>query len=121
MAEQDQLPSSTTCKEEVSFDDMMTRIGEIGCYQWTVFVALSAGIMAECMVVFVYVFVAATPAHFCSTPELDHLNLTESMRLNLTVPPDEGGTIVVEQVCEINVTNEASFELLMLFIILELF
>ena len=86
-----------TCKE-VDFDDLMNLVGEIGCYQWVVFIFLSMGIMAECMVVFVYVFVAATPSHYCSTPELDNLNLTESMRLNLTLPRDDGGTVIDGQV-----------------------
>ena len=36
------------------------------------------------------VFVAGTPEHWCATPELDHLDLTEDQTRNLTVPVEEG-------------------------------
>jgi len=76
----------------------MGRIGEIGLYQVAVFAALSLGIIFEGLVILSYVFVAATPGHHCATPELDQLNITDSARLNLTVPPDSGGSYSVGEV-----------------------
>lgn len=85
-------------KEQIDFDDLMSRMGEIGRYQWIMFVLLSLGQLAEVMVVMAFVFVAATPGHTCATPDLDHLGLDDAIRLNLTIPPDSEGSTSIGQV-----------------------
>ena len=83
----------------IDFDDLMSVVGEIGLFQWLIFLFLSLGILAEAVVVLAYVFVAATPNHHCATPELDAVNnLTKDIRLNLTIPPDDDGSTTYNMV-----------------------
>ena len=84
--------------QSVDFDELMSGVGEIGCYQWAIFLVLSLGVMTQAVVSLSYVFVAVTPGHHCSTPELDPLNLTRSLRLQFTIPPDKHGSTTDQQV-----------------------
>lgn len=81
-------PSAATPK--MDFDELLTLTGEFGRFQALVFAVLSIGILIEVMLVLGYVFVAATPAHWCTAPEeLDRMNLTREDLLRLTLPVDE--------------------------------
>ena len=83
-------------KRDVDFDDLMELSGlQFGRFQFVVFVLLSLGILVEVMLVMAYVFIAATPDHWCSTPQLDGLNLTDDVRRNVTIPleDDDAGQV----------------------------
>lgn len=81
------LQSKSSNKKEVDFDDLLSIVGEFGKYQLIVYVLISAGIAVEVLFVMSFVFVAAVPTHNCATPGLDHLNLPDDVRRNLTIPP----------------------------------
>lgn len=81
-------PSAATPK--MDFDELLTLTGEFGRFQALVFAVLSIGILIEVMLVLGYVFIAATPAHWCTAPEgLDRMNLTHEDLLRLTLPVDD--------------------------------
>jgi len=80
-------PAATTPK--MDFDELLTLTGEFGRFQAIVFAVLSLGILIEVMLVLGYVFIAATPPHWCTAPqELDRMNLTHENLLRLTLPVD---------------------------------
>lgn len=76
---------SSSKNETITFDDVMIIIGEFGPYQFLIFLTFALGMIIEVMLVMSFVFVAAVPEPFyCSEPRLNHLNLSEELKHNIS-------------------------------------
>ena len=70
----------------MEYDDLLLFIGEFGIFQRIIIILVSlVGIQASFANMSI-VFLAAVPAHFCNIPSLSHLNLSEDVLKNLTIP-----------------------------------
>ncbi len=73
-------------KGSMDFDDLLKLLGEFGRYQKYI-----CSILLLCLVVTPFnnvgiVFIAGVPEHWCFTPELHWLNLSDNVIKNLTIP-----------------------------------
>lgn len=72
----------------MEFDDLLKRLGEFGRYQKFVCFAVLSCLVAVPFNNVGIVFIAGVPKHWCFTPELQQLNLSDSVVKNLTIPPE---------------------------------
>ena len=75
----------------MDFDALLIELGEFGKYQkrWFYICMLPISVFAAFNNMSV-VFLAASPSHWCRTPSLDHLHLSQDTIANLTLPPQAG-------------------------------
>ncbi|XP_055844858.1 carcinine transporter-like [Episyrphus balteatus] len=74
----------------IDFDDLLPMVGEFGLYQKFLFVCMIPFAFFVAFVYFAQIFITLVPEeHWCSVPELEHLDVTE--RLALSIPLEADG------------------------------
>ena len=64
--DKDQKYENEELNEKVTYEELMTKIGEFGPRQFSIFVAYSMGLFVEVLIVMTFVFVAGThTSHNC--------------------------------------------------------
>ncbi|XP_075971307.1 carcinine transporter-like [Anticarsia gemmatalis] len=82
------LDKKKNIEKEVSYDEILTKAGEMGCYQWLLVFYSLPFYWFGVMVYFSQMFITeVSPNHWCRIPELE--NLTDFQRRDLGVPKDE--------------------------------
>ena len=90
----------------VSFDDIISEAGGFGRYQKYIHVFIIFMFsVPSCWHNLGIVFLAAVPDHWCQSPSADHLNLSRTDRLNLTVPREVEEGVEVFSRCRKYVRN----------------
>ncbi|XP_055911752.1 solute carrier family 22 member 13-like [Eupeodes corollae] len=88
------LPTTTGNDDEekplIDFDDLLPMVGEFGLYQKFLFLCMIPFAFFVAFVYFAQIFITLVPEeHWCSVPELEHLNVSE--RLALSIPHEGNG------------------------------
>ncbi len=81
----------------MDFDDLLKTLGEFGRYQKCICFLLSLCMLTVPFSNIGIVFIAGVPEHWCFTPGLKRLNLSDIAIKNLTIPrvatEDTGGSV----------------------------
>ena len=91
MMEKDKLKSEIDEKEEnkVDYDCVLEEhVGQFGKYQILAFILLGLVEVSSAIYNLEYVFIMATPDHWCKIPALDNTTLTDNEIKNISIPHD---------------------------------
>lgn len=89
--------------KKVEYDDLLSLAGELGLYQWVLFLSTYPYFAFGVFVYFSQIFMTeVSPNHWCWIPELE--NMTDIQRRDLGIPKDENSRFGYSQ-CEMYAVN----------------